>query len=283
MRTQLYPIVCWLTQDTDQSYDESLDEILVYFRPAADRYLLRFCPVNRRGYDAISVIYLVLESLQERILDQYLPLLEPNKTRAVSCVWPRWKETGIAVRLKSGRIETLEPPLPADQERQTRSFEDGFQYEFTFYRNDEPEQRRRWVHHELREMLRNEREVEQLKREEPADDASPGTSTPPSFARTAEEDDFLRKLRRIDPEDFAIAMSEGDGEDSAGRKRRQRALEKVFAAAQILMRSARDPVAGTYLARLREALDAKERKKTLTEYFSRYCEERWRKLRRAAK
>ena len=144
MRTQLYPIVCWLTQDTDQSYDESLDEILVYFRPAADRYLLRFCPVNRRGYDAISVIYLVLESLQERILDQYLPLLEPNTTKAVSCVWPRWKETGIAVRLKSGRIETLEPPLPADQERQTRSFEDGFQYEFTFYRNDEPEQRRRW-------------------------------------------------------------------------------------------------------------------------------------------
>lgn len=283
MHIELYPIVCWLTQDTGQSYEESLDEILVSFRDAADRYLGRYCPANRRGYDAISVIYLVLQSLQDRILDQYLPLLEPDRTKAVSCVWPRWEETGMAVKLKSGRIARLEPPLPADQELQTRSCDDGFLYKFTFYRNDKPEQRRRWVHHELRELLRNERESEQTRRETPADDSSPGMAAPPSFEKTAEEDDFLQKLRRMDPEDFAIAMSERAGEDAAGRKRRQRATEKVFAAAQILMRSGRDPVAETYRDRLQEAADLKERKKTLTEYFSRFCQERWRKIREAAK
>jgi hypothetical protein len=280
MRTGLYPIVCWLTQDTDQSYEESLDEIIGHFRKPAERYLENFCPANRKGYDSVSVTFLVLEALQQLILDQYLPELEPGRTKAVSCVWPRWEKSGMAVKLKDGRLATLKPPFPADEARQTRSFDDGSQYEFTFYRNDEPRQRRRWVCHLLREMLRNEREREQLSRESPLDDASAAMAAPASFEKEAENAEFLEKLRRLVPDDFDIVLRDGEGENPTERKSRQRALQTLFAAAQILNLCSQDAVTRSYRDQLAQATDARERKRILTLYFSRYCTELWRELRR---
>jgi hypothetical protein len=280
MRTELYPIVCWLTQDTDQFYEESLDEIIRHFRKPAQHYLETFCPANRKGYDTISVTFLVLEALQQLILDQYLPELETGRTKAVSCVWPRWEKSGIAVRLQNGRIETLKPPHPADESRQTRSFDDGVQYEFSFYRNEEPRQRLRWVQHRLRDMLRDEREREQLSRESPLEDASAAMAVPASFETQVENAEILEKLRRLAPDEFEIARGEGEGENPAQRKSRQRAIQTVFAAGQILIRSSRDAVARSYHDQLVQAMDPKERKKILTLYFSRFCVELWRDLKR---
>jgi hypothetical protein len=279
MRIELYPIVCWLTQDTDQSYDESLDEIIHYFRKPAQHYIEKFCPANRKGYDAVSVIFLVLESLQELIMDQYLPELEVGRMKAVSCVWPRWEESGVRVRLQNGNLATLQSPFPEDEAPHTQSFDDGLQYTFTFYRNDEPGRRRRWVYRLLRDMLRDERERDHVSREIPMDNASAGPTVQASFDKDTENADFLRKLRKMAPDDFEVALRDGEGEGAAKRKSRQRALQTLFAASQILLRGSRDSVASGFCDQLSRAQGAKERKRILTVYFSRYCGELWRELR----
>jgi hypothetical protein len=280
MLTELNPIVGWLTQETDESYEASLEGLLHSFRSPADRYLYRYYPEGSSGYDADSLVYAALESLQRIILDQYLPVLEPGRAKGVACVWPRWEKTGITVQSKDGKVLPLEPPFPGDAERQKRRFADGCEYEFTFYRNDEPGQRRRWLLYVMREWLSRQREIEQPERETPVDDATPPVAVQPSFEDAVAHEEFMQKLRSIaDPDDLRTALTDGDGEDDTVRKRRQRSLEKLYAAGRIILRSSSDAVARAYFDRLKQNPDGRERKGILDEYFTRHCKEAWRKVR----
>ena len=271
MRTELHPIVCWLTQESDEPYQESLDAVMDATRESAARYLYRYFPGNNSGRHAEWLVYSALEHLQNTILDQYLPVLDPGRPRVVSCVWPRWEKSRVLVRFKDGTLAEIAPPFPADEQHIKQNFF-GEQYEYTFYRNDSPRQRIRWLQHEMKEWARQEGRREQPRRETGMSETM-AIPTEDSFARDLENSDFLLKLRSIaDPEDLKLALNPQKNEDAAARKRRQRAMQRLYAAGQIVLGVPGCDTARACFERLKSA-GPKDRRHTLEEYFIRYAKE----------
>jgi hypothetical protein len=270
MRIELTPVVCWLTQETADSYEDSLRWVLVSFRDAAERYLSTYDPWNRSGYDHDSLVYVALHSLERTILDQYLPRLRRDEAKGVNCIWPWWKTTGIKVALESGLVDSLPPELAEDGELRTAVLADKCRYGFTVYLSETPGQRHRWLRHAMRQTVREERPSKVIEMEVAMDDSTPEPADRASSVDDIADKEFLQRVRAIvDSADYRAATNEDT--DTAARQRRHRAIERLRTAGQIIVRAAWDQVARTYWDRLREAADG-ARRRILDTYSRRYLE-----------
>jgi hypothetical protein len=263
----LNPIVYWITRESDATHTDNLRDLVRSFRGRAKNLLLKHAPPERSGRDADSLVYLALFSLQCKILNQYLPALKPQKNKSISCLWPSWNETGMKVLLDTGNVHTLRPLPEGNGVVQHLTLPDGRDYVYTFYRNDSVEQRRKWLYQALEDEARGEKRA--LGREiQIEENAVQIDTTPPVFAALDRKNHLKELLSITDSADWKLLLGNGLG-DPADRKRRQRAKDRLLVADRILTRSPEDPVAQTYVERLRKAEDG-ERKPILNEYSNRY-------------
>ncbi len=265
MPIELLPVVYWITQDSAASYADTLAEIAMHLRPFAFRLIVRHAPPERSGLFADAVIYPALQALQHRILDQYLPEVEPNRVRSVACVWPWWQNTGMKV-IAGGAVRDLRP-LPAGNGDKHRLDETG--WELKFYRNETVEQRYKWVHQHLENIVLEE------KRRMPRDlrlDESRPPATGPAAKRGAFGDmgDYRAWLKITDPADWRDRLATGG---ATPRKRAQHARERLKAAYLILQLSITENYAKAYLERLKDA-DAARRRTLLNLFYERYLREK---------
>jgi hypothetical protein len=282
MHIEFSPVICWLTQESEQTYEESRDEILITYIPIAARYQKRHHPVSRSGYPAKALVMGTLDSLQRIILGQYLPHL--NGRAAVTRIWEHWEGTGIQVLLEDRRVDVLEFPFPADEEVCEKPFADGRAYKFKFYNTETPRQRRRWFLHLLEQaVIRIQRKEEPHKETQVEDDALPLAAVAPSFAKHTEVSDFARKIASIaDPADIRLVLRERKNESQEERQQKTRAKKNLFAAGQIILRVPNERVAGLFYSRLLETPDPKRRKKILIRFFQLYCTELWKERKEPA-
>jgi hypothetical protein len=261
MGIELIPVVYWVSQDSEVGYTETLLELVRTLRPFATSILRRYAPPERSGLCPEALIYGGLMELRHKILDQYLPVVEPNRVRSVTCVWPWWDNTGIKV-LASGYVETLRP-LPAASG--TTSSLEGRGWTYKFYRNDDIEERRRWVCHLIKEQARADERS--LGDEVPLDENVAQAGGPiMKRGEFGSKSDVSDLVSITDPADWRDARAKGD---SKTRKRCQRATERLRSAYKILELSLTQSFAKAYLHRLVEA-EGRERQSILNEFFKRY-------------
>lgn len=264
------PVVFWLCDKADSSYADSLAETVRNFRPHAKAKLSRYVPPNSSFRDPQSLVYLALWSLQQKILGQYLPKLEPGRTKGVGCVWPWWETGGMKVEYGDKRLHMLRKLPKASGEEGRDRLPDDLEYKYRFYRNDSVEQRQTWFRHFLEEEAR--KEVRGL---DPDDKTEEYVDLPDNRRLDASERGVLKEqllnLRAItDLKDWQVINRKAPHDVPAERKRQERSQKRFRAADEIL--KLRSPAAKSYYKRLVQANDS-ERSEILDEYIRRYAKQ----------
>jgi hypothetical protein len=261
------PVLYWLTRERDLSYDESLDWVLKYFNRSAERYLYAASPEGSPELDMKTLIHVGLHWLQDKILDQYLPLLNAKESRVVNAVWPNWLESGVRVELPDGTIDRVATPLPASGTREIRKFADGREYSFTFYDSQFDDQRHRWFRHVLKETSKRKGWGERTGTRKSTDDTHQ-TALEPEFVDRIANEELVAALRKIVPAaDLAwFWPEERFGKNDAERKEKSRARHRLQFAIGIIASAHKDPAGRQIQDELRTAADG-ERAGILNEHM----------------
>ena len=266
------PVVFWINGRVDD-YDQDLGDLQALVRRYVKAHLNRKGVGRRFDLNEVdSVVALAFLSLQQMILDQYLPQLHPENPRSVGRVWPWWESTGIKIRVDSGKVGSI-PNLPGSDGEAVWQSPEGRSYPYKFYKNATRENRLRW----LMNFMRNAASKEAGK----AGDAPSGVGpevepedTARPFTEGVVQRDLMRRWREItDSADWDIVQASlEDGRPPATEKERTalaRSRRRLRTALTLLERPVSDPIAQRYLARLRTTPDGK-RGSILNEYFDRY-------------
>lgn len=240
MRVGLNPVVCWFTDDTEDSYEDSLTDLFRLYSHNADRLLA--AQRVRTGCNAIALVYQALGSLQREILDQYLPEVEIEKRRAVGCVWPYWQELKVVTADKKlGVVPKL--PTTDETEYDLDLGEDG-RFPITFYRNDTRSQRHRWFLRVLKDEAKSEgRELPPLTNPNyRPEDTTKANALEDLIEqeRLAEGARLLKKLRaRLSPKDWEVLIAErpargkptANPEERKSRRRNRQNIRQAYSRA----------------------------------------------------
>jgi len=247
MKIRLYPVICWLTSDSNLNYGDSYAEIVCLVKETANRRA-EYC--NAVGVEASfgGLIDFALHKLQHRILDQYLPELKDSEVKAVGAVWPWWRS--VKIILPNGQLLPLRP-LPSNDGKEYMLSPEKGGHKFTFYSNSDREQRLRWllsaIKEEANRQIKNER-----RRQSYHSDRQVGDPDLDPRARKIDLElaiDRNKLFEITDPADWNLARSRGrdvpPAEDGTLRRKtvdkirqaRHRAKERILAAGALLIRN----------------------------------------------
>jgi hypothetical protein len=255
------PVVFYLCDNPELSFDDCLEEIVGSFRIYAKAQLGRYSPPLRSGSDPRTLIYHALYPFQDKVLGQYLPKLDAGRAKSVTCIWPWWEKQGIKLEYGPGLLYTLEQPPKGHAVRSRITLPGNFEYQYTFYRNDTVELRRIWFLQFLQEQAK--KEMRELGREEQMDERA----DPPDNRECSPSKEYFASLREItDLDDWKEIDRKAKGDSVALRKSRSRAYARLRAAAAILR--LREELDKTYLTILMKARDG-ERGSELDAYLRR--------------
>ncbi len=263
MSVELIPIVYWITQDSAVSYEHSLQGLVQKFAPAAQALLRQHAPSDRSGWEAEALVHRALFEMQQKLFNQYLPKLEPGRTKSVGCLWPTW-EKSVLVRLGKDRLHDLTPLPEGNGLVYDLNLDDGSRYEYRFYRNDSLEQRFIWFRQAMKDEVRSEKHAL-------GPDKQIAETADPVDSRTApKHHDCAEEWHDVtDSDDWRAFKDKTPGNDIKVRKARSRAKARLMAALRILCRPPAQSVSRQYLERLRKAPDG-QRKPILDEFLRRY-------------
>jgi hypothetical protein len=260
MRISDCPAVCWLTQHSDLTYDESWELIHDQFRRSAKRYFYRGNQFDGNELHIRGLIFNALIDLQKKLLGQYLPQLHEEQKTSVTWRWGKTYDDAVLVQLPNGLIDRIDPPNTHGEVSEL-AFQDGCRYKVKFYRTDEWEYRETWFRKILAEAARrsNPRRLSQLVPGEPEELERPFDS-----GMESQVDDrlMIEKISKVmDSDEYELIVRQYSQLTPAESTARTRAYKNFLTAGSMIKMAARNEQARTCLQEMEKTPDGKRAKR----------------------